>query len=68
MQTLKLEIEDSIFDKVMLFLKQLPKNNIKIELQSKENEDDDFISYLVSHPVKLEANESFLSRSDANGR
>lgn len=31
MHTLKLEVEDSVIDKVKLLLKQLPKNKVRIQ-------------------------------------
>ncbi len=34
MRTLKLEINDTIFDKVMFFLNNLPKNDVKLTVES----------------------------------
>lgn len=34
MHTLKLEINDTIFDKVMFFLNNLPKNDVKLTVES----------------------------------
>jgi len=34
MHTLKLEINDSIFDKVMFFLNNLPKNDVRLTVES----------------------------------
>lgn len=34
MHTLKLEVNDTIFDKVMLFLNNLPKNDVKLTVES----------------------------------
>jgi hypothetical protein len=34
MHTLKLEINDRIFDKVMFFLNNLPKNDVKLTVES----------------------------------
>lgn len=34
MYTLKLEINDTIFDKVMFFLNNLPKKDVKLTLES----------------------------------
>ncbi len=34
MHTLKLEINDTIFDKVMFFLNNLPKNDVKLTIES----------------------------------
>ena len=40
MHTLKLNIEDSIFDKVVDFLQNLPKNEIEIIVESKITQED----------------------------
>lgn len=34
MHTLKLEVNDSVFDKVMFFLNNLPKNDVKLTVAS----------------------------------
>ncbi|MBD3805898.1 hypothetical protein [Sulfuricurvum sp.] len=34
MHTLKLEVTDSVFDKVMFFLNNLPKNDVKLTVES----------------------------------
>lgn len=34
MHTLKLEVNDSVFDKVMFFLNNLPKNDVKLTVES----------------------------------
>ncbi len=36
MKTIKLEINDSIFDKVMFFLTNLPKKDIRLNIESKQ--------------------------------
>jgi hypothetical protein len=69
MYTLKLEIEDSIIDKVKVFLQQLPQGKVKIHENNYASESsEDFISYLVSHPINTTDNSEFLSRVDANAR
>jgi hypothetical protein len=34
MHTLKLEVNDTIFDKVMFFLNNLPKNDVKLTVEN----------------------------------
>lgn len=67
MHTLKLKVQDSVFDKIMYFLQNLPKNEVEVieeKVQSKEKED--FIEYLSSNPVNV--NDAFLTRTEANAR
>jgi len=40
MHTLKLNIEDSIFDKVIDFLQNFPKNEVEIIVESKITQED----------------------------
>jgi|GEM_PF-6227453 len=45
MHTVQLNLDDNIFDTVMNFLKQLPKNQVDIEIKGepkKDNKDDGF--------------------------
>jgi len=63
------EQNENLINRVMNFFKQLPQDEVFI----KENRDsnivnDDFISYLTSHPIDVSQNSSFLSREDANAR
>jgi len=63
------EQNENLINRVMNFFKQLPQDEVFI----KENRDsnivnDDFISYLTSHPIDVSQNNSFLSREDANAR
>ena len=37
MKTIKLEIEDNIFDKVMFLLNNLPKRDIRLTVENREN-------------------------------
>lgn len=68
MNILKLEIEDSIFDKVMIFLKGFKSDEIRIrENQVVQKNSVDFIEYLTSNPVNCK-DEQFLSRKQANER
>lgn len=63
MHTLKLEITDSVFDKVMFFLNNLPKNDVKLTVESTTQ----------SKPKKLNAisikTKGYqFDREEANGR
>ena len=68
MHTLKLEIEDTVFDKVMMFLQNLPKNEVRIKEDIVDSKNEDFIEYLASNPIVLPNNERFMSRVEANVR
>ena len=39
MKTIKISISDSIFDKIMFFLSNLPKKDVKIEIEEEKKED-----------------------------
>ena len=53
MYTIKLDVNDSIYDKVMLFLKNIPVKNIVVE--KKEETDtkkkDDIVHFFQSSPL-----------------
>jgi hypothetical protein len=67
MQTVTLRIEDSVFDKVIYFLKSLPKKEVEvIYSDSKAIPDDGFITKAANNPVKID--DEFLSREMANAR
>lgn len=69
MHTLKLEVEDSMIDKVKILLKQFPQSVVRIKEDTEVDESSyDFISYLTSNPVDVPADTNFLSRIDANAR
>lgn len=71
MHTLTLKVQDSVFDKVLTFLGQLPKRDVEIirdEVDKDCNKSDDFIAYLANYPVKLENETEFLSRDEAHAR
>jgi hypothetical protein len=59
MHTLKLNIEDSVFDKVIYFLQNLPKDEVKI-VESKIVKDD--WSYLESE-IDVGLNSGISSKS-----
>lgn len=67
MHTLKIEVDDSVFDKVVMFLKQLPSNKVTIKEETSTSAiHSDFIAYLTSNPIKV--HEPFLSRTESNVR
>lgn len=69
MHTLTLRIEDNVFDKVMYFLKNLPQKEVVIIADTiDKGSNDDFISFMVKNPVKVEKNINFLARDEANAR
>ena len=69
MYTLKLEVEDSMIDKVKMLLKQLPQDVVRIKEEKEVTEsNNDFISYLVSNPIDVSNDTDFLSRTESNAR
>ncbi len=55
MHSIKLEVEDSVFDKVIYFLKNLPRNEVKVVEQTHGinsiKDDNSEISALTNHSV-----------------
>jgi len=67
MHTLKLKVQDSVFDKIMYFLQNLPKNEVEvIEEKTVSKVETDFITFLSSNPVTINGN--FLTREEASAR
>lgn len=67
MHTLRLNVQDSVFDKIMYFLKNLPRSEVEvIEEKICSNGKKDFIEHFSSNPVNL--NNAFLTRTEANAR
>lgn len=67
MHTLKLKIQDSVFDKIMYFLQNLPKNEVEvIEEKVMSNANADFITFLSSNPITFKGD--FLTKEEANAR
>lgn len=65
--TLKLKIQDSVFDKIMYFLQNLPKNEVEvIEESTISKVETDFIVFLSSNPVSI--NGDFLTREESSAR
>lgn len=56
MHTVRLDINDSVFDKVMFLLRSLPKSEVKVrvEKESITEEKDDIVSFFQSSPLKGE--------------
>ena len=56
MHTVRLDINDSVFDKVMFLLKSLPKSEVKVRIEQEsitENKDD-IVSFFQNSPLKGE--------------
>jgi len=67
MKTIQLKIQDSVLDKIMCFLKSLPKSEVEIiEKEDTQEQKEDFITQLSSHPMVIEG--QFLDRESANAR
>ena len=54
MQTIKLDVSDSIFDKVMFFLDNLPKNEVKlkIEARKKDSKQHSIVDFFQNSPLR----------------
>ena len=52
MRTIKLEINDNIYDKVMFFLTKLPKNDIRVNIENKDRKQKTNILKAVSLKTK----------------
>ena len=67
MHTLRLKVQDNVFDKIMYFLQNLPKNEVEvIEEKTVSKVETDFIAFLSSNPIVV--NGDFLTRKEANAR
>jgi hypothetical protein len=51
--TIKLDINDTVYDKVMLFLKNVPIKNLEVKKldESRETKKDDIVSFFRSSPL-----------------
>lgn len=72
MYSIKIDIDDTIFNKVMFFLNNIPKKNIEVKkLDSSDSAPTekigDFFEKITKNPKKLEG-ARFLSREEANER
>ena len=63
MYTLKIEVNDTVFDKVMLFLNNLPKSDVKLTV---ENADKPKLKRLKSVAIKTKGYR--FDREEANVR
>jgi len=54
MYTIKIDINDTIYDKVMFFLKNLPIKNLEVKKIDEEQtqKKDDIVSFFRSSPLK----------------
>ncbi len=71
MHTLTIRIEDRVIDKVVYFLKNLPRQDVEImsdEVMRNHKESEDFISYLAANPREVAKEFSFLSREEIHER
>ncbi len=54
MYTIKLEVNDKFYDKIMTFLKNIPVKNIIVEKKAdkkQKNEKNDIVSFFQSSPI-----------------
>ena len=70
MHRIILNVNDTVLDKEIYFLNNLPKNDVKIiknETFYEENHND-FIASIVKEPVHLDKNITFLTREESHDR
>jgi hypothetical protein len=56
MQTIRLDVSNDIYDKVMAFIENLPKNKVKLQLEKKEKlsdkeESNSLVEFFQSSPL-----------------
>jgi hypothetical protein len=73
MHTLRLNIQDNVFEKVIYFLRNLPKNEVEIIEDKVIDREVDFIEHFSSNPKKLNSvslkTKGFkFNREEANAR
>jgi len=56
MYTIKLDVNDTIYDKVMFFLKNIPITNLEVEQKNdaQTQKKDDIVSFFQTSPLKGE--------------
>ena len=57
MHTIKLDVKDSVFDKVMFILRNLPKNDVQIKIENNETKDkkeENIVDFFQNSPLKGE--------------
>lgn len=66
MKTVKLNIDERVFDKVMFLLTNLPKNDVKVNIETKEGSDS--FNKLKLKAVSLKTKNFKFDRDEANAR
>ena len=68
MQTIKIDVSDSIYDNVMFLLNNLPKKDVKIYTKKDEKKEETLVEFFQSsplHEITLERdNEMYQDRVD----
>lgn len=56
MYTIKLDVNDTIYEKVMFFLKNIPVKNLSVEKTDEDEakKQDDIVTFFQSSPIKGE--------------
>ncbi|MDF1883631.1 hypothetical protein JHD49_06740 [Sulfurimonas sp. SAG-AH-194-C21] len=54
MYTIKLDVNDTIYDKVMFFLKNIPISNLEVEkyVNDSQPKENDIVSFFQNSPLK----------------
>jgi hypothetical protein len=56
MYSIKIDVNDTIYDKIMLFLKSVPVKSVEVkkvdEGEKAKKEDEDIVSFFRSSPLK----------------
>ena len=54
MQTIKLDVSDNIFDKVIFFLDNLPKNEVKLQIEKKKKDTKKYsvVDFFQNSPLR----------------
>jgi len=68
MHSLRLDIEDSVFDKVIYFLQNLPKDEVKIIGNIENEEDINSRKKLKFNAIKIQTKDFIFNREEANAR
>ena len=65
-----LNVNDTVLDKVIYFLNNLPTNDVKIIKHETFTEEtsNDFIASLVREPIHIDKNVAFLTREESHER
>jgi len=70
MHRIILNVNDTVFDKVIYFLNNLPTNDVKIIRNETFTEEtpNDFIASLVQEPIHIDKNVGFFTREESHER